>query len=248
MSVPKKAPKKAMVLAAGLGLRLRPITDATPKPLVQVGDKTLLDHSLDQLVAAGVECAVVNTHYLAEQIEDHLQSRSDLEIIISSEAKELLETGGGIAQALDHFGDEPFYVMNADILCLDGPSRTLARLAEAWNDDEMDALLLLHWTVEAYGYTGRGDFEVDPLGKLERREERTISPYLFTGIQILHSRLFEGAPDGPFSMNVLFDEAIEADRLSGIVHDGEWFHIGTPEGLDEADTYMCQRFAGMRHR
>ena len=241
-------PKKAMVLAAGLGLRLRPITDTLPKPLVEVGGTTLLGHGLDQLAAAGVATAVVNTHYLGRQIEDHLQSRTDPAIVISSEADELLETGGGVAKALDNFGDDPFYVLNADILCLDGPTPSLARLAAAWNDDEMDGLLLLHSTVEAYGYRGDGDFEVDPLGKLERRAERGISPYLFTGIQMLHPRLFKAAPGGAFSINLLYDQAMESDRLYGIVHDGEWFHIGTPEGLAEANTYISQRFAGMRHR
>ncbi|NQV57255.1 MAG: nucleotidyltransferase family protein, partial [Rhodospirillales bacterium] len=204
--------------------------------------------SLDRLVRAGVEKAVINTHYLADQIERHLESRDDLEIIISPEADELLETGGGVANSLRHLGSDPFYVVNTDTLFLDGPSPALARLAEAWRGDDMDALLLLHSTVEAYGYVGRGDFVVDPLGALVRRPEREVSPYLFTGVQIIHPRLFENPPGRVFSLNDLYDRAITAARLYGIIHDGEWFHIGTPDGLDTAERYMSEKFSGTRHR
>lgn len=242
------APKSAMVLAAGLGLRMRPITDKTPKPLVTVAGRALLDHSLDRLVAAGVEKVVVNVHHLAEQIEQNLSRRKDLDIIVSSEKEDLLETGGGVNKALAYFDDQPFYVSNADILYLDGPDSALHRLAESWQDDHMDCLLLMHSTVEAYGYKGDGDFMVDPGGRLERCPEREISPYLFTGIQLLHPRLFNDSPDGAFSMNVLYDRAIEEERLFGIVHDGDWFHVGTAGGLAEAEIYMRQRFPGMRHR
>jgi MurNAc alpha-1-phosphate uridylyltransferase len=240
--------KTAMVLAAGLGLRLRPITNKTPKPLVKVAGHTLLDHTLDRLVAAGVERAVVNIHHLADQVERHLGNRKDLEIIISSETDEVLETGGGVKNALQHLGDEPFYVSNADVLWLNGPTPALGRMAERWNADEMDALLLLHSTVEAYGYTGNGDFNVEPDGKLARKLEREVTPYLFTGVQILHPRIFEDTPDGVFSLNVIYDKANEAGRLFGVIHDGEWFHIGTPDGLNQAEVYMGQRYSGMRHR
>ena len=245
---PKTAPKTAMVLAAGLGLRLRPITNKTPKPLVKVADRTLLDHTLDRLVKAGVERAVVNIHHLADQVERHLTNRTDLEIIISSEADDLLETGGGVKKALPHLGDEPFYISNADVMWLNGPSPALGRLCERWDDDEMDVLLLLHSTVEAYGYTGNGDFVAESDGKLARKLEREITPYLFTGVQIVHPRVFEATPEGAFSLNLIYDAAIEAERLYGVVHDGEWFHIGTPDGLAQAEVYMGQRFPGMRHR
>ncbi|MFP6711382.1 MAG: nucleotidyltransferase family protein [Rhodospirillales bacterium] len=240
--------KTAMVLAAGLGLRLRPITNKTPKPLVKVAGHTLLDHTLDRLVAAGVERAVVNIHHLADQVEQHLGNRKDLEIIISSETDEVLETGGGVKNALQHLGDEPFYVSNADVLWLNGPTPALGRMAERWNADEMDVLLMLHSTVEAYGYTGNGDFSAEPDGKLGRKLEREVTPYLFTGVQILHPRIFEDTPDGVFSLNVIYDKANESGRLFGVIHDGEWFHIGTPDGLNQAEIYMGQRYSGMRHR
>ena len=244
----KKGPRKAMVLAAGLGRRLRPITTNLPKPLVKLAGRTLLDYTLDHLVAAGVECAVVNIHYLADKIEHHLMSRSDIEIIISSEEDNLLETGGGVKKALEHFGDEAFYVSNADVFWLNGPTMALERMTEQWDDAKMDTLLLLHSTVEAYGYNGNGDFDVDPLGKLARRLEKEITPYLFTGVQIIHPRIFIDTPDGKFSLNVIYDRAIDVDRLYGIAHDGEWFHIGTPSGLAEAESYMSQRYSGRRHR
>lgn len=231
---------RAMVLAAGLGLRMRPITDSLPKPLIEVAGRTLLDHALDRLEDAGVGFAVVNTHYLASRIELHLRRRRSPVIRLSHEPI-LLETGGGVTQALPHLREGPFFVVNGDALWLDGTESTLGRLAGAWDDATMDALLLLHFTADAFGYEGNGDFMVDSVGRLRRRPEREISPYLFTGIQVLHPRLFEGAPSGPFSLNRLYDRAMEAGRLYGIVHDGEWFHIGTPDGLAEAEAYMRER-------
>lgn len=245
---PRNGPKKAMVLAAGLGRRLRPITNNLPKPLVKIANRTLLDHTLDHLVAAGVECVVVNVHYLADQIKRHLNSRKDLEIIISSEELSLLETGGGVKKVIKKFNDEPFYISNADVFWLNGPTTVLERMIEQWDEARMDALLMLHATVEAYGYSGDGDFEVDANGKLSRRIEREITPYLFSGVQIIHPRIFENTPEGKFSLNVIYDKAIEADRLYGVVHDGEWFHIGTPDGLAEVESYLAQRFSGKRHR
>jgi len=245
---PKTPPKNAMVLAAGLGLRMRPITDKTPKPMIKVAGRTLLDHALDRLVAVGVQKAVVNTHHLGDQIIDHLKFRRDLEIVISDEADQLLETGGGVKKALSHFGDDPFYIANADILWLNSNTDALQRLADLWDADQMDALLLLHSTVEAYGYRGRGDFIVDPLGKLARRPEREISPYVYTGVEIIHPRAMKDTPDGPFSLNVVFDRLIEQERLYGIVHDGEWFDIGTPAGLNQVEIFMNQKFPGRRRR
>lgn len=240
------SPKRAMVLAAGLGLRMRPITDKTPKPMVKVAGRTLLDHALDRLKDAGVESVVVNTHHLAEQVSDHLKFRRDLDITISYEP-ELLDTGGGVKKALPLLGSNPFYVVNSDVLWLNGPTDALRRLADRWSDN-MDALLLLHSTVEAYGYSGLGDFMVDPMGRLTRRPEREVAPYVFTGVEILHPRAMAGTPDGPFSLNMVFDRALQAKRLYGIVHDGEWFDIGTPNGLDQAEIYMAQRFPGVRRR
>jgi len=244
---PKKAPEKAMLLAAGLGTRMRPLTDTLPKPLIRIDDTALIDHALDRLESAGVSEAVINTHYLAEQLEGHLTSRALPKIRFSREP-DLLDTGGGVANALPMLGDKPFYVVNTDAFWLNGPFDALTRMAETWDEDEMDGLLLLHSTVEAYGYTGRGDFCAGGDGRLTRRPECEVSPWLFTGIQILHPRLFDGAPDGAFSLNVLYDRAIESERLFGAVHDGEWFHVGSPEGLEEAGAYMRLRYAGNKHR
>jgi len=236
-----------MVLAAGLGLRMRAITEKKPKPLIQVAGRPLLDHCLDRLADAGVERAVVNIHYLGDQIRRHLQTRKDLEIIISEEPY-LLDTGGGALAARQYLGEKPFYVVNSDILLLDGPSKALGRLGDAWRGEIMDAILLLHSTVEAYGYKGCGDFLIDPIGLLKRRPEREVAPFLFCGVQIFHPRLFEDRHVEAFSLNVLFDRAIVTGRLYGIVNDGEWFHIGTPEGLSQAEGYLNQKFAGRRRR
>ena len=241
-------PYKAMVLAAGLGTRLKPVTDTLPKALVQVDNRALIDHALDRLEAVGVGEVVVNTHYLAEQLQAHLSGRKSTVLQISHE-DDLLDTGGGIAKALPLLGDDPFLAVNADAFWLNGPYDALQRMAHTWDDDTMDGLLLLHSTVEAYGYTGLGDF-CAPLGDgvLTRRLEGEVSPWLFTGIQMLHPRLFKTAPDGAFSLNLLYDRAIESGRLLGVAHDGEWFHVGTPQGLEEAETYMHLRYAGKERR
>ncbi len=236
-----------MVLAAGLGERMRPLTDSTPKPLLEVHGQSLLDRALDRLEDAGVTNAVVNAHYLADMIRDHLAGRASPDIALSHE-QERLETGGGIKKALPLLGNGPFYAVNGDALWLNGPTDALCRMSEIWDDRSMDALLLLHSTVNAYGYSGRGDFLCEPDGRLSRRPEQEVTPFLFTGIQILHSRLFDRSPEGVYSLNVLYDQAIENDRLFGIVHDGEWFHIGTPKELSDAESYMNKRFAGVRHR
>ena len=239
--------KRAMVLAAGFGVRMRPITDTVPKPLVQVQGRSLLDRTIDRLIDGGVESIVVNTHHLGEMIHDHLNTRDDVEILFSPEDS-ILETGGGVARALDQLGDEPFFVCNGDTLWLNGSQNALKRMLRHWDGDKMDALLMVHSTVDAYGYNGGGDFSVDPLGLVSRRPECEISPYLFTGVQILHPRLFKEASGGAFSLNVLYDRAIEADRLYAMVHDGEWFHVGTPDSLGEAEAYMRLRYAGVKHR
>ena len=219
-----------MVLAAGLGTRLRPVTDALPKPLVELNGRTLLDHAIDRLAGAGVEHVVVNTHYLASRIADQLAHRAGSPHIEIAEEPELLETGGGVANALPSLGGI-FYVVNADVFWLDGKDPALLRLAHAFDPERMDAVLLLQRTVTAVGYDGNGDYLLDPAGTPRRRREREIAPFLFAGIQLLHRRLFDNWPHRVFSLVRLFDRAEEAGRLQAIVHDGEWYHIGTPAGL-----------------
>jgi MurNAc alpha-1-phosphate uridylyltransferase len=226
----KTAPKTAMVLAAGLGKRLRPITDARPKPLIEIAGQPLIGHALDRLVLAGVERAVVNLHYKPEMMAATLAPRKQPQIEFSREA-ELLETGGGVKQALPLLG-EMFYALNGDIFWLDGVTPALIRTAQAFDKKRMDALLLMQRTTGAIGYEGPGDYFLDPLGIPRRRGEREVAPYIFAGIQILHRRLFDGVEDTVFSLKKLYDRAEDAGRLGAIIHDGEWFHIGTPEGLE----------------
>jgi MurNAc alpha-1-phosphate uridylyltransferase len=222
-------PKSAMVLAAGLGTRMRPISQTLPKPLIELAGQTLLDHAIDRLVLAGVERVVVNVHYKAELITGRLAARQRPHIEISRE-EELLETGGGVLNALPLL-DESFFVVNSDVLWLDGKDYALTRLAAAFDRARMDAVLLLQRTTNAIGYEGSGDFFLDPLGTPRWRGEREIAPYIFTGIQLLHRRLFDGIDERRFSLTLLYKRALEAGRLHAIVHDGEWYHVGTPEGL-----------------
>lgn len=236
-----------MVLAAGRGVRLMPITKLLPKALVKVAGRTLIDWSLDRLEEEGVGTVVVNLHHLGHLIERHLGSRPSPEFRFSGE-EELLDTGGGVRKALPLLGRGPFFVVNADALWLNGMQNSLARMAAAWDDPTMDGLLLLHFTVDAYGYRGLGDFCPDPMGRLLRRSESEVSPYLFTGVQILHPRIFKGLAEGVFSLNLVYDRAIDEGRLYGIVHDGEWFHVGTPDGLAEAEAFMGDRHPGIKHR
>jgi N-acetyl-alpha-D-muramate 1-phosphate uridylyltransferase len=224
-----KVPKSAMVLAAGLGTRMRPISDSMPKPLIEIGGHTLLDHAIDRLAQAGVKEIVVNAHYKAEMVEAHLAARTQSHIRVLRET-ELLETGGGVANALPLLG-EVFFVANADVLWLDGVEDTLTRLASAFDPGRMDAMLLLQRTVTAVGYEGSGDYFLDPVCVPRRRGEREIAPFIFTGVQLLHRRLFDGIAERRFSLNLVYDRAERSGRLRAIVHDGEWYHIGTPEGL-----------------
>ena len=229
----------AMVLAAGRGERLRPLTDSLPKPLIKVGGKALIDHVLDRLAEAGVEQAVVNLWHLGGLIETHLSRREKPAITFSPEA-ELMNTGGGIAKALPLLGNDPFYAINGKILWRDGETGPLARLAPAWDDDKMDALLLLVPLERAGGYSAAGDFFLDEDGAIGRPEPGAPAPWVFTGMQILHPRLFAGAPPGPFSLNLLYDRALAAGRLFGLAHDGLWCHVATPEGLAEAQTWFAR--------
>jgi MurNAc alpha-1-phosphate uridylyltransferase len=218
-----------MVLAAGRGTRMRPVTDRLPKPLVEVAGQPLIDHAIDRLADAGVERVVVNLHYKGEMIADRLAMRGRPRIEFSRE-ETLLETGGGVKRALPLL-DEYFFAVNGDILWLDGVSAALTRLAQAFDPERMDALLLLQRTASAIGYDGIGDYFLDPSGAPRRRGEREVAPYIFAGIQILHRRLFAGIDDTVFSLKRLYDRSEEAGRLGGLLHDGEWFHVGTPEGL-----------------
>jgi N-acetyl-alpha-D-muramate 1-phosphate uridylyltransferase len=222
-------PKSAMVLAAGLGTRMRPISDTLPKPLVEIAGRTLLDHAIDRLALAGVERVVVNVHYKAEMVTARLAGRDHPHIEISHE-EALLETGGGVANALALLG-EWFFVVNGDVFWLDGKEPALARLAAAFDPAAIDAVLLLQRTVTAVGYDGLGDYFLDPLGIPRRRGEREIAPFIFAGVQLLHRRVFEAVAERRFSLNRIYDRAERSGRLHAIVHDGEWYHIGTPEGL-----------------
>lgn len=223
-------PRHAMVLAAGLGTRLRPVTDVLPKPLVELNGRTLLDHAIDRLAAVGVGQVAVNTHYLAASIIAQLARREAPPHIEIFEEPELLGTGGGVANALSALGDT-FFVLNADVFWLDGTEPALLRLARAFDPEHMDAVLLLQRTVSAVGYDGSGDYLLDPAGKPRRRREQEIAPFLFAGIRLLHRRLFDTWTARTFSMVPLFDRAEETGRLHAIVHDGEWYHISTPAGL-----------------
>lgn len=227
-------PKRAMVLAAGLGERMRPLTDARPKPLIEVRGRAMIESILDRLEVAGVAEVVINLHYLGDRIAAHLKDRKKPRLRFIRET-ERLETGGGVRNALPLLGKAPFLVLNGDVCWLDGCTPALTRLAQAWDDVHMDALLLLHPTAFAVGYEGTGDFVLAPDGRLRRRREREVAPFVFAGLQILHPRLFADAPDGAFSLNRLYDRAAEDQRLWGLRHDGEWFHVGTPGQLAEVE-------------
>ena len=238
---PKAPPlDTAMVLAAGLGKRMRPLTATRPKPLVPVAGKPLLDHALDRLKAAGVKRAVVNVHYLADALEAHLKRRvQGIEIIVSDEREQLLETGGGLVKALPLIDEDPFLVVNSDNLWIDGPADSIRALAARWNDAEMDALLLLVPLARANCHTGRGDFHMDGSGRLSRRRPGRVAPFVFTGVQIVSKRLFEGAKAEPFSLNILWDRAIAQGRAFGLVHNGLWFDVGTPPAVKRTEAILA---------
>ncbi|MGQ0664275.1 MAG: nucleotidyltransferase family protein [Pseudomonadota bacterium] len=231
------APRRAMVLAAGLGKRMRPLTETLPKPLAPVAGRTLIDRVLDHFAAIGIERVAVNLHHHRAQLEAHLQARLHPTILLSPEP-ELLDTGGGVMRALPLLGSAPFYVANADIVWRDGGSPALVRLAEAWSEPDMDGLLLLHPAASARGYEGRGDYFLSQRGLARRRQNAEIAPFVFAGVEILHPRLFALAPSGAFSLRLLFDRAEAAGRLWGLVHDGQWFHVGDPEGVAEAEAEL----------
>jgi N-acetyl-alpha-D-muramate 1-phosphate uridylyltransferase len=224
-----------MVLAAGLGKRMRPVTATIPKPLVKVGGRTLIDHALDRLATAGTERAVVNVHYLADLIEAHVRQRQQPRIQISDERGELLETGGGIKKALPLLGAEPFVLLNSDSLWIEGPRSNLTSLRRAWDADRMDLLLLVAPISQSLGYEGVGDFGMEPDGRLRRRGEGQTAPFVYAGVAILKPQLFADTPGGAFSLNLLFDRAIAAGRLYGLRLDGQWLHVGTPDSIAAAE-------------
>ncbi len=224
-----------MVLAAGLGTRMRPLTDALPKPLVKVAGRALIDHVLDRLADARVERAVVNVHYFADQMQQHLSRRKVPHIVISDERGLLLGTGGGVKKALPELGDAPFFHINSDTIWIDGVKPNLTLLAEAFDPKSMDALLLLAPTAGSVGYAGRGDFTMATDGRLRKRSEQEVAPFVFAGAAILSPALFKGAPSGEFSLTTLFDRAADTGRLHGLRLEGLWMHVGTPEAVAAAE-------------
>lgn len=230
----------AMVMAAGLGKRMRPLTAAQPKPLVRVAGRALIDHALDRLRDAGVSSAVVNVHYLADALEAHVLDRKEPAIVISDERAQLLETGGGLVRARESgLLPDPFFCVNADSIWLDGPRNAFADLSALWDADRMDALLLVVPHARAHNFAGPGDFYMDPLGRLKRKLQGRVAPYIYTGIQLVSHRLLREAPEGAFSTNLLWDRAIEEDRLFGAVFTGHWLEVGEPGHVSMTEDYLA---------
>lgn len=220
----------AMVMAAGMGKRMRPLTASMPKPMVRVAGKPLIDHALDRLAESGVENAVVNVHYLADALEAHVVTREWPKVVISDERDALLETGGGLVKAQGLLPD-PFFCLNADNIWLDGPRTAFQDLSARWNPDEMDALLLLVGHARAENFTGKGDFHMDGIGRLKRRQSGRIAPFIYTGIQLVSKRLLRDSPEGKFSTNILWNRAMAEGRLFGLSFTGLWYEVGTPEAI-----------------
>jgi MurNAc alpha-1-phosphate uridylyltransferase len=232
-----------MLLAAGRGTQMRPLSELTALPLLKLGGRTLLDHALDHLAEAGVRRAVVNAHWHADHVARHLTLRHGQPETMLHREEVPLDTGGAVRAALDVLGAEPFFVVNGDSLWLEGPTPALGRLQRAWTD-EADAVLLVQRTCMTRAGSGVGDFVLDPLGGVRRRREREVAPFVYAGVQLVAPRLFAGAPEGAFSMNLLWDRAIEAGRLRAVVHDGLWFHFATPADLAAAETALRVRRTG----
>jgi MurNAc alpha-1-phosphate uridylyltransferase len=238
-----------MIMGAGLGLRMRPLTDDRPKPLVTVGGKTLIDHSIDRLVAAGVTSVVVNVHYKAEMLRAHLAKRHDVKIVFSDETEKLLDTGGGVVKAMPHFGEAPFFIINSDSIWIENAAPVLSSMLAEWDESRMDGLLLLAEMKTALGYEGTGDFALKSDGHLVRARDAQKSDqksdkegdavFAYPGIQIAHPRMFADAPPGAFSTNIMWDRAIAAGRLFGTVMDGAWIHVGTPQAREEAEATLA---------
>lgn len=236
-----RVPETAMVMAAGLGKRMRPLTATRPKPLVEVAGRTLLDHVFDRLRSAGVKRAVVNVHYLADALEAHLANRvSGIDVVVSDERERLMETGGGLVQARELLGDDPFIVVNSDNLWLDGPTDAIRILASRWDDAAMDALLLLVPLARAHNHLGQGDFHIDAQGRITgRRKPGRLAPFVYTGVQIVSPRLIADWPEGPFSTMLFWERAIAAGRAYGVVHQGLWFDVGTPAAIPRTEAMLA---------
>jgi N-acetyl-alpha-D-muramate 1-phosphate uridylyltransferase len=230
-------PHSAMVLAAGLATRMRPLTDTTAKPLLTLGGRTLLDHALDHLTDAGVRTVAVNAHWYADAVAQHLTQRAAPPITVVMREEHLLETGGGVRAALSTLGDDPFYVVNGDAFWLNGPILALHRVAAAF-DESVDAVLLVQRTAHVHADVGMGDFALDKWGVPRRRGQREVVPFIYAGVQLVHPRLLAGMPEGAFSMNRAWDAALVAGRLRAVVHDGIWFHLSTPSDLAEAELIL----------
>jgi N-acetyl-alpha-D-muramate 1-phosphate uridylyltransferase len=236
-------PRTAMLLAAGIGTRMRPLTDRTAKPLLPLGGQALIDHALDRLSEAGVETVVVNGHWHAEQVAAHVATRTCPRTIMRREAS-LLDTGGSVKAALDLLGPAPFFVVNGDAFWVDGPRPALQRLVTAFDPAEVDGVLLVHRTFQVHAEVGFGDFALNAWGAPRRRGEREVVPYIYAGLQLIGPGLLTGTPDGPFSMNRAWDTAMAAGRLRAVVHDGLWFHLSTPADLAEAESILQARLTG----
>jgi len=234
-----RVPAVAMVMAAGLGKRMRPLTATRPKPLVELAGKPLIDHVLDRLRAAGVKKAIVNVHYLADALEAHLARVQGIETIISDERDLLLETGGGMVKAAPLIDADPFLAINSDNFWVDGPTDGLVQLAAQWRDADMDALLLLVPQARAGNHKGAGDFHMDSMGRLTRRKPGRVAPFVYTGIQMVSKRLLREAPDGAFSTNILWDRAMAEGRAFGAVHQGLWFDVGTPAAIPATEAALA---------
>jgi N-acetyl-alpha-D-muramate 1-phosphate uridylyltransferase len=236
-------PRTAMLLAAGRGKRMRPLTDRTAKPLLPLGGRPLIDHALDRLADAGVETVVVNAHWQAGLVAAHLAARIRPTIVLRHEASPL-ETGGGVKAAMDVLGTAPFFVVNGDSFWVDGPRPALARLADAFDPAAVDGVLLVHRTFQVHADVGFGDFALDPWGRPRRRREREVAPYVYAGLQLIAPALLTGTPDGAFSLNQAWDNAMAAGRLRAVVHDGLWFHLSTPSDLAEAESILQAQLTG----
>ncbi|MEL6861803.1 MAG: nucleotidyltransferase family protein [Pseudomonadota bacterium] len=231
-------PHTAMVLAAGLGTRMRPLTDATAKPLIEVADRSMIDRLLDNLALAGVERAVVNVHWCADLVEAHLQDRHDLQIVISDEREQVLETGGGLAKARPLLGDDPIFVVNTDAFWEPTGPGPLKNLAEGFNSELMDELLLLADTKRSLGFPGAGDFFRDDSSALTRRGKAEQAPWAYAGVRILKPQLYDGQPAEPFSANRIWNDLIPKGRVHGVPLDRFWLHVGDPQALKDAEFWL----------
>jgi MurNAc alpha-1-phosphate uridylyltransferase len=230
-----------MVLSAGLGTRMAPANGTLPKPLVPLHGRALIDHVLDRHAEAGIRHAIVNVHHKADLIEAHVKGRRRPEIEISNERDRLLDTGGGVKKALPRLGTGPFLIQNADSVWIEGVGSNLARLMQVWDDSRMDCLLLLALASHSLGYQGRGDFAFEPDGRIRRRRvEQEMVPFAFTGVSLAHPRLFAGSPDGAFSLNVVWDRAIDSGRAWGMRMEGIWMHVGSPDALAQAEQQLAR--------